>query len=191
MILFSDVALHIYEKSGFAARPAPTLRFPSLPGDPGEGVDELFPESRAAQAWPGSRCRRTPSPSCRRRPRSTAPGAGADLLGAPGTARPTACGARIGSSAVLWSAIPGRPSDHPAVPRPGTRGGSPAHLRPAGGPRRRPALDPALEDPGGPALARDPPGGPRGPAGFGAHDPPAGSPAPGRTLALDPRALWV
>ncbi len=105
MILFSDVALHIYEKSGFAARPAPTLRFPSLPGDPGEGVDELFPESRAAQAlaWiplPADPFAILPAPAQidwhleRERIFS-------ELLGRP---RPTACGARIGSSAVLWSA---------------------------------------------------------------------------------------
>jgi len=105
MILYSDVALEIYRRAGFEPRPGLNLAFDSIPGDPGEGVDELIPEHRAAQALaaiPRSR-----------EPFLVWPVAGqidwhlererifAELLARP---RPVACGARAGGSTALWAA---------------------------------------------------------------------------------------
>jgi GNAT superfamily N-acetyltransferase len=107
MVLFSDVALRTYQKSGFAPRPALNLAYPPLPGDPRDGVDQLVPEHQAAQALaampaPGDRFAILPVPAQvdwhleRERIFS-------DVMGLP---RPPACGARIGAAGILWAADP-------------------------------------------------------------------------------------
>lgn len=105
MVLFSDVPLCIYQKVGFAPRPALHLAFMALPGDPWEGVDELVPEALAAQALdrfppPPDRFAILPVPAQiewhLERERIFA-----ELTGRP---RPLANGARLGDAAILWSA---------------------------------------------------------------------------------------
>jgi hypothetical protein len=53
MILYSDVALGVYQRCGFVARPALEWVFASLPGDPRDGVDELLGEDRLAPVLAG------------------------------------------------------------------------------------------------------------------------------------------
>jgi GNAT superfamily N-acetyltransferase len=107
MVLFSDVALRIYRKSGFAPRPALNLAYAPLPGSPRDGVDELVPEHLAAQALaalppPRDRFAIRPVPAQldwhleRERIFS-------EVLG---LSRPQACGARLGAAGILWAADP-------------------------------------------------------------------------------------
>jgi len=105
MFLFSDVALGVYQRSGFVARPALNLAFAAMPGDPGQGVDELLPEHRAAQALaaiapPGGPFAILPD------------GDQIDwhlereriFAAVMGRSRPPACGARLGGATALWAA---------------------------------------------------------------------------------------
>ncbi|MDR3671054.1 MAG: hypothetical protein P4L36_09420 [Holophaga sp.] len=107
MVLFSDVALRTYQKSGFAPRPALNLACTALPGDPRDGVDELVTEGLAAQSLaamppPPDRFAILPVPTQvdwhleRERIFS-------EMLG---RSRPPACGARLGAAAILWAADP-------------------------------------------------------------------------------------
>ena len=105
MVLYSDVPLCIYQKVGFAPRPALHLAFTALPGDPGQGVDALVPETRAARVLdlippPPDSFAILPVPAQidwhLERERIFA-----ELLGRP---RPPAQGARLGDAAILWSA---------------------------------------------------------------------------------------
>ena len=105
MVLFSDVALAVYQKSGFEARPALNLAFPSSPGDPLDGVDALLREDGVAGALAA-----IPPPAD---PFTIRPAAAqidwhlereriySALMGRP---RPMACGARAGAGTVLWAA---------------------------------------------------------------------------------------
>jgi len=105
MFLFSDVALGVYQRSGFVARPALNLAFAAMPGDPGQGVDELLPEHRAAQALaamapPEGPFAILPDPDqvdwhLERERIFNA------VMGRP---RPPACGARLGGACALWAA---------------------------------------------------------------------------------------
>jgi Acetyltransferase (GNAT) domain len=105
LFLYSDVPLAVYLRSGFVARPALNLAFAAMPGDPGQGVDELLPEHRAAQALA-----------------AMAPPEGAFAIlpdadqvdwhlererifaSVMGRSRPPACGARLGAACALWAA---------------------------------------------------------------------------------------
>jgi len=109
LVLYSDVPTKIYEKSGFVARPALSLLFDALPGDPAEGV-ELLKEDCVAPALAGLPC---PAGGF-----TVLPEPGqldwhlerdwifSELLGRP---RPAACGARLGDGLgqdglILWCA---------------------------------------------------------------------------------------
>ena len=105
MFLFSDVAPGVYQRSGFVARPALNLAFAAMPGDPEQGVDELLPERRAAQALaamapPGGAFAILPDPDQidwhfeRER----------IFAAVMGRSRPPACGARLGGATALWAA---------------------------------------------------------------------------------------
>ena len=105
MVLFSDVALETYGKSGFAARPALQLAFPALEGDPGAGVDatvreDELPRLLADLPLPAGAFAIRPSAAQidwqLERERCAAGMAG--LPRAPG------CGARLGAAAILWTA---------------------------------------------------------------------------------------
>ncbi len=107
LVLYSDVPPRTYERSGFTAGPALELVFDALPGDPGHGVDELFTESRAAQALdllppPPGRFVILPEPAQvdwqLERERIYAE--------ALGRVRPRTWGARRGGAFALWSADP-------------------------------------------------------------------------------------
>ena len=105
MFLFSDVALRVYQRSGFVARPALNLAFAAMPGDPGQGVDELLPEQGAARALaamapPGGAFTILPDAAQidwhLERERI--------LSAVMGRCRPSACGARLGGATALWAA---------------------------------------------------------------------------------------
>lgn len=99
MVLFSDVALETYGKSGFAARPALQLVFPAQAGDPGGGVDALLREDEVPRVLEAM-----PAPEGAFAIRPTAAQIDWQLeRSRPG---PGACGARLGGAAVLWSADP-------------------------------------------------------------------------------------
>jgi len=105
VVLYSDVALRVYQRSGFTARPALNLAFASVSGDPRDGVDALLREDGLAAALAG-----IPPPAD--------PFA---ILPVPeqidwhlereriysalmARDRPEACGARAGAGTVLWAA---------------------------------------------------------------------------------------
>jgi hypothetical protein len=105
MILFSDVPLGVYERSGFAARPALNLAFVPLPGDPRGGVDAMLSEDQVAEALAGM-----PPPADAFTIRPVAAQIDwhlererifSEVMARP---RPTACGARIGGATALWAA---------------------------------------------------------------------------------------
>jgi hypothetical protein len=105
LVLYSDVALSIYERCGFTARPALERVFDSVPGDPRDGVDELFPEARAAWALarvPPGPGRFVAAPAAEQvdwhleRERIYS-----EILARP---RPAAWGARAGTGTALWTA---------------------------------------------------------------------------------------
>lgn len=113
MILFSDVPLEIYERSGFVARPGTSLVFEAQEGDAAEGIDDLFHEDRI-----GAALALLPP---RQEPFAVLPSSSqidwhlerewifAELMQRP---RPLACGARLGSSTLLWAAdFPGNKLD--------------------------------------------------------------------------------
>lgn len=105
LILFSDVALKTYETAGFTARPAISLVFDPLPGDPRDGIEALLTEADVPQVVAGWSPRQdgfTVTPVASQldwhleRERIFA-----EHLARP---RPFACGARAQGASILWSA---------------------------------------------------------------------------------------
>jgi len=105
MVLFSDVPARVYQAAGFAPRPAVSLGYPALPGDPAGPVDQLLDQAGAGAAL----ARIPPRPG--RFALEPVPAQVdwhlereaiyAQCLGRP---RPPAWGARAGAGTALWSA---------------------------------------------------------------------------------------
>jgi hypothetical protein len=124
-VLYSDVGGPIYERAGYAGRPAFDHVFTPQEGDPADGVDALVPEAGLAQALAA-----VPVPADPfvlrlsvaqldwqlERERCYA-----DLIGIP---RAPSAGARVGGSVALWAW--GRGALNVLVLHAGRRAGGPA-----------------------------------------------------------------